>query len=890
MADDRWGQLTYTSFDSGTGSAGGWGIKDTTGSMTEAEIQAIQSRIVTTFDTAEEIPQFPSSDDIARLPRKLTYVPLEESTSYGYWHSVPCGLDGVGRPGNVFSHVVVDRRIADGTPSLRPITLWRSLDWQTPFGQPEILATSIGDGILSAGSVVTAESIIDFLLDAAVFRGPTLAVLLDALSAAHRGGRRVIIATDSPDTAAMWIGATAYLMAPRTSREVPFSVFDRPASVTGILRRGALIAGVAYVDIEASSKIDNVVVIDDRAMHSLGDLGGEPHKVGETAIPVTAWSVMAEVALQEPSLARAVLERIDHVSSQFASTSLSLAWPLAMTVALMPDDLLDASTEAAAVLRDASPATLPNFPELWAAAAFAAQGLFGSSIQQALDQVVATSAEAGSVMHDLAVAVYQERVLRDPSWLYGEVPAEAPRASTRGTDSLAQQAAAALAALPSGNGPSDAVQVLRLGDWIIKSGLTGGYDASIQVALETLIQEHVVPVLLDPLGGPELVARVGTMAEDFVGEWVRSLINESLTLVGSPGARLPPSVIRWLFPAPAQFDRSDLDLEYVVEGIVSGLANFRSFRARAWTALADRDVQVATDPRMHQYFAKSDGEWVWSAADVCYVEARHPGALPDSVVLASLAAEPSGPGLDLLLVELERNAPSRSGGSVAELARARTLADQLARGGILPASEADRCLRALDGLDVNPSWASLLVLVASYVLGVSSRSGLEVAFSSSRAPLLRSSVAAAGRISFETTIQRHADEGRFGRDQFSHSLNSVLLYSPECPVRAEDGAPALMGRLSWPGETDAEGRLVVFLAYAMVLARVADVDMELDYVQGQLISQIPDGRTGDKLASDFERFVKTWRKYFRSRNSSQAPSRPSLRGMFGNSSSQKETT
>ena len=51
MSDARWAQLTYTSFDSGTGGAGGWGVKDSTGGITDSEIEGIRSRIATSVES-----------------------------------------------------------------------------------------------------------------------------------------------------------------------------------------------------------------------------------------------------------------------------------------------------------------------------------------------------------------------------------------------------------------------------------------------------------------------------------------------------------------------------------------------------------------------------------------------------------------------------------------------------------------------------------------------------------------------------------------------------------------------------------------------------------------------------------------------------------------------
>ena len=364
-------------------------------------------------------------------------------------------------------------------------------------------------------------------------------------------------------------------------------------------------------------------------------------------------------------------------------------------------------------------------------------------------------------------------------------------------------------------------------------------------------------------------------------------MNASLGQLRDSGSQLQPSVIRWLFPVGIAACNSDLDLQYFVERIDEDLPSFRQFRAMTWLELADRNVQVATNPRTRN-LTRSDGEWLWSAEDVFRVESRHPGSMPESVLRATLLAEPSGPALDKLLVELGSTASVRAGGGVLDMVSTRALAERLVRGGIITTHDAGRCLLTLERINTNPSWAALLVLVSTSIMGLNGQAA--VAFSPSRVALVRSSLAAVDRDAFEEAIQRHADSGQFGLEHFSRALGFVLIYAADCPVKAKEDPNAVLGRLSWPGESGPEARLIVIMAVAMARARIADVDSVFDRVENMILNHIPDGRDGDKTVNNFDRFAKAWRKYFRSFDGSLRTSRSGIRGLFGNASSQREKT
>jgi len=885
VADERWAQLTYASFDAGDGGAGGWGVKDSSGALTDAEIEGMRSRIVTSFGSSDEIPQFPSRDEIANLPRRLTYAPLDDSASYGYWHSVPSGLDGTGRPGNVFSHVLLDRRPDEAQPPLRPITLWRSSSWLAPFGQQEVLATTLQPGTPVPGAAVSRGAVIDFLLDPSVFRGATLTVLLDAVAAAIAGGPRVIVATETPDAAALWIGALAHVMAPRTNRLLPFSVFERTAGLESVLRRGALIVGVPHADADAAAKIDNVVVIDDRTTPSLGDLDGEPHRVGESPVVVTEWSVIAEVALQEPDLANAVLARLDAVCAVLADTNLAPAWPLAMVAALMPDELADATREAARVLRDTSPPGLPAYPELWEAVATAAQGLFGTSVQQALDQVAATSGQAGSVMHDLAVAVYQERVLDDPAFLLGPTPAPTHRLSMGSGDAAAGRAVAALQRA----GSAEPREIVRLADWVIASGLVAAGDPALQAPLETLLCDRVLPVLLDPLAGPVLTASVGRISEAFAGDWMRPLVDAALAAgPGMPGSKLSSAVVQWLFPDPARAlvpgaPFSDLEIEYVIEGCAQGRTELAPLRAAAWLALVERGAAGEGNPRaLHLVKPESP----WTAAEVLSVETIHPAAVPGTLMARALIDVASGAELEALISIIAATADTRtSGRTLAAVAEARLLAERLATGGTMSRGEAAALFSTSSKLfALAPAWLDLVALISSHIVGITGKPQFE--FTRERVDFLRRSLTRVSLDTFEVVIRQHVAEGAFSANDFPRAVQLSLLGAEDCPVPPRDGEQGI-ARLGVP-DADSDGRLIVIVAATMAEEGVGRPEWDLGVAEGLIVQQIPAGRLGEKKAAEFDKFARPWWKYFKSLDPGQAKSRTGRRGLFGITASDKE--
>jgi hypothetical protein len=342
----RYGQLSYTSFEM-AGRPGGWQVKETAGGITEAEAQLLVSRIRIALDPIEQLPTYPTSDELRTFPRRLAFRRVDVVTA-AYWHTAPAGPDSTGRPGNVFAHVLLDRDAPETTNGTRPIELWRSPQWLTPYGVTAVRAAVLADDPPGPGGVVTTESVVEFVCDAAMWRLGVLCGLLDAVAAALNGGPTVVLGVESVDAAAQWIGAVSFLMSPGTARWLGFSTFDRSLDLKHVLQTGLELLAVPRGDLDDVST--GVVVIDEADTLSLGELHGQPHRTSRgQEIEVTAWSAMVQVALADPADAAQLLADIDEFAVGIADDRLPPALPMAVSV-LNRDWGQDAVPEAQSVV------------------------------------------------------------------------------------------------------------------------------------------------------------------------------------------------------------------------------------------------------------------------------------------------------------------------------------------------------------------------------------------------------------------------------------------------------------------------------------------------------------------------------------------------------------
>ena len=235
----------------GARNTGGWQIKQTVGELSADETQWLVSGIRTALPPRlEPLPDYPSPQQLDAAPRRLAYRRRTdgEVRGGGYWHTVPAGTDSTGRPGNVFTHVLLDRT-PDVVGSLRPIQRWRSSSWLRPYGP-----VAVGDAVLPPdppgdGQAVTKDSVVAFALDTSTWRLGTLLGLLDAVAAALAGGPPVILGVTSVDSAAQWIGLVSFLMSSGTAATLNFSTFDRADQLGPALEAGQHLSAVPVTDL-----------------------------------------------------------------------------------------------------------------------------------------------------------------------------------------------------------------------------------------------------------------------------------------------------------------------------------------------------------------------------------------------------------------------------------------------------------------------------------------------------------------------------------------------------------------------------------------------------------------------------------------------------------------
>jgi hypothetical protein len=621
----RYGQLTYTSFDTAA-HMGGWQVKETSTDLSPDEVLALTAGVRTVFRPAHPLPAYPTPEQLDHGPRRLAYGRLDRQRA-GFWHTVPAGSDSTGRPGNVFAHALLDR--AAGERSDRPIQWWRSDGWLCPYGPLAVSGAALPGEPPSPGGVVTKDSVVQFALDPGAWRLATLFGLLDAVAAALDGGPPVVLGAESADSAAQWIGLVSFLMSPGTAARLHFSTFDRADQLSLARQSNQHLTAVPVDDLEYVP--DDVVAISEHAMLSLGELGHEPHRTAEgQAIAVTPWSAMAQVALLDAQSARSVLDDIDDYASQVADAGLHPAWPLAMSVAHR-DEFADALAEAHAVIAAYSPRAERD-SVVARAVAVVMGGALGTSTADAWEALQDTPDGPAA---DLAEVTYLCRALADTEWLSrpGPLPArerDTPRHTPQGE--LRDAIEPALAAARAG-GP---YRVARLADLLLRSGVD---DDRVAAALRTDVAEK----LTDPGSASALLTELG----EGIGTRTRLALAAAL-LKDSGGAVVGGEVLDWLADgvrAPAPHDLREAepwDPVWTTAALrgVRTVHRGASDHADRWASLWW--LRVSGSDR----FEEVAGDSVWHPDEL--LAAAGESALPGAAALRTLVGAPPSAALDRL--------------------------------------------------------------------------------------------------------------------------------------------------------------------------------------------------------------------------------------------------
>jgi hypothetical protein len=624
---DRYGELTYTSYDA-AGSAGGWQIKQQRGALSDEETQLLVSQVQTVFEPPQPLPAYPTPAQVAALPRRLAY---RNAGAGAYWHSVPAGPDATGRPGNVFSHVMLDRGDTQPGPAHRPIQLWRSADWLCPYGTA-VAAAQLPPHPPRPSAAITADSVLQFALDTSTWRLGVLLGLLDAVAAAMTAGPPVLLGVDSPDAAAHWIGLISLLMSAGTARTLNFSTFERVSPSTHALRTTQHLTAVPRTDLDNAPP--GVVAIDDTEMLSLGEFGGEPHRTaaGQT-IDVTAWSAMTQVALLDLASARLLLADIDTFAAQVNDTGLHPAWPMAMSV-LTRAEFSDAAREARTVIAMHSPLDLP------------AHSPAGQALRDVLTVLGDVStAEAWRLAQHVpeglarqaATEVYLHRAIADGDWLdqSGPIPLHAGGFSDQPVPEALRAAVGPALNQAAAHSPA---RLVRLVDLLVRAGLYDGLPPPIEAEVASLIA--------DPSEGPRHVEQLG----DHIDARTRLIMARAALHHGwiKPAAPLPGPVLDWLatgLTAPAATalaDASRWDDTWVTAALCGArsaaqpvIAPAERFHALWWQRICGAPLNDLRD---------AAGAQCWDPAELLIAIGDAP--LPSTAAVFTLVGAPPSTALD----------------------------------------------------------------------------------------------------------------------------------------------------------------------------------------------------------------------------------------------------
>ncbi|BBY18555.1 GAP1-N2 domain-containing protein [Mycolicibacterium litorale] len=622
----RYGQLTYTSFDTAE-HTGGWQVKETSADLSPDEVQALTSGVRTVFRPAQPLPAYPTPEQLERGPRRLAYGRLDRHRA-GYWHTVPAGSDSTGRPGNVFAHALLDR--AAGERSHRPIEWWRSTGWLCPYGPHAVAEAALPGEPPAPGAAVTKDSVVRFALDPAAWRLATLFGLLDAVAAAMDGGPPVVLGVESADSAAQWIGLVSFLMSAGTAAQLNFSTFDRADQLTLARQSRQHVTAVPLDDLEHLP--DDVVAISEHATLSLGELDREPHRTAEgQTIAVTPWSAMAQVVLLDAESARSVLDDIDHYAGQVADTGLHPAWPLAMSVAHR-EAYADALTEAHAVIAAHSPRATGD-SVVTRTIADVMRDALGASTADAWRAV--QDAPDGPAA-DLATVTYLSRAVADREWLSrpGPLPARERRIERHSAPRELRDAIEPALGAARADGP---YRVARLADLLLRCGVE---DDRVLDALHA----DVVPKLADSQAAPTLLAEL----RENIGTPTRLALAAALLRDGGESPAVAGDVLDWLAegltaPPPQELWRADAWDSVWTRAALRGVRTVQrgaSDPADRWASLWW--LRVSGSAR----FDEVAGNSVWHPDEL--LAAVGESALPGAVTLRTLVGAPSSAALERL--------------------------------------------------------------------------------------------------------------------------------------------------------------------------------------------------------------------------------------------------
>lgn len=558
------GQLTYSA------GADGYQVLARQGDISPDQERAHIARVPVNTRFGVAIPEFPTPSQVASLPRRFMYLADQDHATL--WHVAPAGSDASGRPDNVFAHIVQVPLSSESAG--RPIDRWRAPEWLSPFGATEVARAELPAQPPGPGESVSRERTVEFLTDPKAWRLGFFPLLLDAVSGAV-GRRHIVLGVESQDSAAQWIAAVSYLMAPATAARWSWSLWETPESVGRAAELGASLCCVPREVLADVPELPDRLILDELAPADIGEVGGTPHRLADgMCVSATEWSALASAVFSLADDPVQVLGEIDGVGRDALPAVPPYAWPLAIVVGRRRDEIDGLDDAVRNVVLTQTPDGLPDDTGLVeTAVSIVRQGPELDTADLWRDLESQTHLE--SPIARLVSSLYVRSALRDRAWLMGPTPAphllrpDRPQLTARENEALRETVLDLLiearyaAAQPGSEirGQDHALYVLRLLDFAYREGFT----LETQEARDELAQhlDETLPEFPQP---EDLWRRVGPLNDRLLRDLIRPrLSNVSGMAAESWPERLEERVLGCLYPHGtsrlAQTDRGPVALD-----------------------------------------------------------------------------------------------------------------------------------------------------------------------------------------------------------------------------------------------------------------------------------------------------------------------------------------
>ncbi|MDR0849103.1 MAG: hypothetical protein LBN10_08740 [Propionibacteriaceae bacterium] len=469
--------MTYANISPAPGRSGGWQVQEERGDLTQVERSQLLERASFSFHDA------PTD----RLPnaacRRLLAV--QTVAGLGLWHQAPAGLDATNR-GNVFTHAVLFRDRVCPLETARPIDLWDSADWLTPFGKDAVESARLGAPPRCPSETHPRAESFTYLKTADSWASRRLwPALIERVTIAVEGrGRPLVLAVVDADEGAKWIAAVTHALPRFWAGRVGFSTYETAESIGRTLAGGGVhIAALRRRDLVSAQRagfLERALVVD------VANAATIPAVVGSSPWSGFALSLLGRQATAVEQL----YERADEAEAAWHdvdSTPPQPWWPLAAALARDPNPVRDPTLTKAEGILDESPL----------------------QVMRALDKVMPVGGVA----------------VGTPQWAANQL------------QTLTQQC----------NGENDC-QALVKGIEVVDQVLTSDSTKSESVwrsawdglatagqLVARLGDEHDAPQIVSQLG------QIGDEAREFVRAWVTTRMGVR---------PLAASAVRWLLPEP----------------------------------------------------------------------------------------------------------------------------------------------------------------------------------------------------------------------------------------------------------------------------------------------------------------------------------------------------